>query len=257
MKSHRHVIVPLAAALAVALFAAPASAGIGDLLKNKAKEAVTGKKSKQAVTAAETGPIPSRISPPVTAESIAKFKSSMQFEIEERDKVAKFMKTVKPHEAYEKCKLDWSMSAEGQSLSMKMFEGTEGKSAEELQKHIEKVAPEIEKSVAAKCGPDPSKFNEGWVAQQSREALGKASDQFAKGDDYAYHVWKEWIMEFCNYIEKLKKEPDAAQKLAKIKDEGLRIPGVGTGIYFVYTASEANQLLENCDSLMPLIKATI
>ena len=121
---------------------------------------------------------------------------------------------------------------------------------------MEDVGRETEKSLAAKCGPDPTTFNEGWRAEKIREALGKASDQFAE-DDYAYHTWKEWVLEFCNYIEKLKKEPDAAQKLAKIKDEGLRIPGQGTGIYYVYTASEANSLLENCDSLMPLIQATI
>jgi len=39
-------------------------------------------------------------------------------------------------------------------------------------------------------------------------------------------------------------------------DEGLRIPGYGTGIYYVYTASEAKELIENCDSLMPLLEAT-
>jgi hypothetical protein len=257
MKLHHRGLAQPVAVLALALFALPASAGLGDMLKNKAKEAATGKKTKQAATAADAGPIQSRIHPPVTAENIARFTAGMQLEIAEREQTAKFLKTVKSPEAYNKCKQDWIMSPEGQNFSSNFMSGLEGKSSEELQKHMTKMGEEMEKAMAAKCGPDPGKYNEHWAAQQSRAALGKASDQFAKGDDYAYHNWKEWITEFCNYIEKLKKEPDAEKQLAKIKDEGLRIPGVGTGIYFVYTASEANELLEKCDSLMPLIQATI
>jgi hypothetical protein len=258
MKPPRRVLAPLAILATLALASAPAHAGIGDMLKNRAKEAVTGKKGKPATAAAaESGAIQSRLSPPMTAENVAKFKAAMEYELAEREKATKFLKTVKSTEAYNQCKLDWTMSDDGQALSQRYLSGMEGKSGEALQKHVETVGTEMEKAIAAKCGPDPGRYNQGWAAQQSREALGRASDQFAKGEDYAYHTWKEWVVEFCNYIEKLKQEPDAAQKLAKIKDEGLRIPGHGTGIYYVYTASEANQLLENCDSLMPLIQATL
>jgi len=180
----------------------------------------------------------------------------MQLELAEREKTAKFLKTVRSPEDHNSCKQDWSMSAEGQAVTTRMFSGMEGKSGDELQKHMEKVGAEVEKAIAARCGPDPAKYNEVWAAQQSRDALGRASDQFSK-EDYAYHAWKEWVLQFCDHVEKLKKEPDAALKLARIKDEGLRIPGQGSGIYFVYAASEANQLLENCDSLLPLVKATI
>ena len=244
--------------VALAALTAPAHAGLGDALKQRAMKAVKGEKkpAATATSAAESGAIQSRIQPPMTPENIAKFKASMQLEIAERERAAKFLATVKSKEAYQKCRQDWLLSAEGQKHSQAYISGMEGKSGEALQKHVETVAAEMEKALTAKCGPDPDKYNESWKYQQAREALGRASDQFAKGDDYAYQSWKEWIVEFCKYIEKLKKEPDAAQKIAKIKDEGLRIPGQGTGIYFVYTATEANQLLENCDSLMPLIEAT-
>jgi hypothetical protein len=258
MKPPRRVLAPLAILATLALASAPAHAGIGDMLKNKAKEAVTGKKGKPAAAAAaESGAIQSRLSPPMTAENVAKFRAAMEYELAEREKSAKFLKTVKPKDVYEKCKMDWLMSPAGQEVSTRMMSGIEGQSSEEMRAHMQKVGEEMEEVLAARCGPNPGKYNEHWAAQQSREALGRASDQFAKGDDHAYHIWKEWVTEFCDYIEKLKKEPDAEQKLAKIRDEGLRIPGVGTGIYFVYTASEANQLLETCDSLMPLIRATI
>ncbi len=43
MRPLRHTLPTLAVVLALGLAAAPAGAGIGDMLKNKAKEAVTGK----------------------------------------------------------------------------------------------------------------------------------------------------------------------------------------------------------------------
>lgn len=63
-------------------------------------------------------------------------------------------------------------------------------------------------------------------------------------------------MEFCKYLENLQKQSDAAQQIAKIKVEGLRVPGQGTGIFSVYTATEGKLLIESCDKLKPLIEAT-
>ena len=246
----------LAVVAALALAVTPAHAGIGDALKKKAASLVKGEKAKPAAPSGETGAITSRIQPPVTPESIARFKAGMEMEIAERQKAAKFLATVKSDEAYNKCKTDWAMSSEGQAQSQKLLGGMEGKSQEELQKHFETVGTEMEKLITAKCGPDPAKYNDNWKAQQAREALGRASDQFAKGDDYAYGTWKEWVAEFCKYIEKLKKESDWKQKEAKMLDEGLRIHTYG-GNHYVYTASEVKQMLENCDTLMPLIEATI
>lgn len=251
-------LATLAMLAAFALAAVPAHAGIGDALKKKAASLVKGDKAKPAAATADAGPITSRIQPPVTPETLAKFKASMQLEIAEREKAAKFLATVKTPEAFNKCKTDWLMSADGQKLSQKFTEAMATvKTQEDMQKIATEMGPAMEKGVEVKCGPDPAKYNDSWRANQAREALGRASDQFGNSDDYAYHTWKEWVAEFCNYVERLKKDPDYAQKLAKITDEGLRIPGQGTGIYFVYTASEAKQLLENCESLMPLITATL
>jgi hypothetical protein len=242
----------------LALSAAPAHAGLGDMIKKKAAQVVKGDKPKPAAAAAaETGAITSRIQPPVTPENLAKFKASMELEIAEREKAKKFLATVKTPEAYDKCKTDWMMSPDGQKVSKEYMDAVGSvKTSEDMQKVAETIGPKLEKKIEEKCGPDPGKFNESWKVQQAREALGRASDQFAHGDDYAYGTWKEWVVEFCNYVDKLKKDPDDKQKLAKIMDEGLRIPGQGSGIYYVYTASEAKQLLENCESLMPLITAT-
>ena len=246
--------------------AAPAHAGLGDMLKKKAADVVKGKKPAATEAAnTETGAIKSRIQPPVTPENLAKFKAAMEYELAERDKAAKFLKTVKSKEDYQKCHMDWVMSSEGQALSQRYASAMDGvKSTEEMQKKMGPIAEQMEKAIAAKCGPDPDKYGPSWAGEQARLALGRASDDFAKGqgleagtEDYAYGAWKEWVAEFCHYLEKLKKDPDYKQKLAKILDEGLRIPGSGQGIYWVYTASEAKDLIENCDALMPLIEATM
>ena len=239
--------------LACALAVSPAHAGWGDALKQQANKAIKGEK-KPAKT--EAGPIESRIEPKATPENFTKFKTALQTELAERQRVTQFLASLKSPDAYNKCKQEWVMSAEGQKLSQRYMEGMDGKSGAELQKHMETVAKDMEKSVDKSCGPDPGHYSQGWASQEIRNAIGKASDQFAE-DDYAYGTWKEWVLEFCHYVAELKKQPDAAQKIAKIKDEGLRIPGSGTGIYYVYTASEANALLEQCEALVPLIQATL
>jgi len=241
------------ALLACALIAAPAHAGWGDALKQQANKAIKGEKKPAK---ADAGPVESRIEPKATPENLAKFKTALQTELAERQRVTRFLASLKSPEAYNKCKNEWVMGAEGQKLSQRYAEGMSGKSGDELQKHAAALGGEMEKAIEKSCGPDPGQYNQGWASQQTRDAIGKASDQFAE-DDYAYGTWKEWVLEFCHYIAELKKQPDAAQRIAKIQAEGLRIPGSGTGIYYVYTASEASALLEQCDTLVPLIQATL
>jgi hypothetical protein len=193
--------------------------------------------------------------PPVTAETLDQFRKGMEVEVAEREKGKKFLASLKTPEAYRACQTELAMSPEMQKVMMSMGELPENATADQVQKHTAKVSAQMESLLVKKCGPDPGSYH---PEQFVRAAVGKGQDASGLGkDDYTYHTWKEWVLEFCNYVEKLKKDKDAAQKLAKIKDEGLRIPGQGTGIYFVYSASEANLLLERCDALMPLINATI
>jgi hypothetical protein len=236
---------------ATLFFASPAGAGMGDMLK-KVKGLKFEPKAKPAPSA-EKGAITSRIEPPATAEEVAKFKAALQLEGAERAKATKFLATLKTQEAWDKCRIDYQMSPEGMKLGEKLLAIPDNATAEERTKHLTEMSAEMDKAFEAKCGPQPSKFNSG---QMMRDALAKGSDAFEK-DDLKYAAWKEWVLAFCEYIEELKKAPDAATKLAKIKDEGLRVPGSGTGIYFVYTATEANLLLDQCEALVPLIKATM
>lgn len=231
--------------------AVPAHAGFGDMVK-KAKQAVKGEKPK-APNAAETGPIKSRMTPEVTAERLTQFQHGMEAEVAEREKGRKFLATLKSKEEYNACQQKVAASPEAQKVMMMVGDVPENATMEDMQKVTEKMNTQIAALLRKHCGEDPSKYS---ADQFVRSAIAKGSDTAALGDDLAYHAWKEWVVEFCRYIEKLKDQPDYEQKLAKIKDEGLRIPGQGTGIYFVYSATEANLLLERCEHLMPLIEAT-
>ena len=226
--------------------------GIGDMLKNKVK-AVKGAPKPKPAASGETGAIKSRIDPPATAEELAKFKAALQLEGAERGKATKVLATLKTREAWDKCRIDYQMSPEGMKLGEKLLKIPDNATAEERTRMTTELAAEMDKAFVAKCGPDPGKYD---ARQMMRDALAKGSDAFEK-EDWKYASWKEWVLAFCEYIEALKKQPDAPAKPAQMKADGLRIPGQGTGIYFVYTATEVNLLLDQCESLVPLIQATM
>jgi hypothetical protein len=245
-------LLSLTLGLALCTPGTSAGIGIGDMLKNKVK-AVKGAPKPKSAPSGETGAIKSRIDPPATPEEVVKFKAALQLEGTDRAKSTKFLATLKTPEAWDKCRIEYQMSPEGMKLGEKLTTIPENASMEERNKILAQIAADLDKAFVAKCGPDPSKYNSG---QMMRDALAKGSDAFEK-EDWKYASWKEWVLAFCEYIEALKKQSDAQAKLAQIKADGLRIPGQGTGIYFVYTATESNLLLDQCESLVPLIQATM
>lgn len=251
-------LVPLRRCLALtallvlpALLAAPAHAGWGDALKQKASKVLKTEKPKSAE---ETGPVKSRMSPEVTAEALARFQRGMEVEVAEREKAKKLLATLPKPEDRQKCSQQVAMSAEAQRIMEDYANAVSSAKPDDHMKHTTRMSERVDSLVTAKCGPDPAKFDPG---RMEREALAKGSDTAALGDDDAYYRWKEWVIEFCRYLEKLQKQPDAKEQIAKMKDEGLRIPGHGSGIYWVYTASEATLLLDLCPKLKPLIEATL
>ena len=233
---------------------APAHAGWGDALKQKASKVLKTEKPKTAADA-NAGPVTkSGMTPEVTAASLDRFQKGMETEVAEREKAKKILASLPSKEQRDKCAQQVAITPEAQKLVMDYAEGAANAKPEDQQQHIMRMTMRMDSMVTAKCGPDPGKYD---ANQMSRDALARGSDTAALGDDNAYHVWKEWVTEFCGYLEKLKKQPDGKDQLEKMKADGLRIPGSGTGIYFVYTASEATLLIERCDELKPLLLATI
>ncbi len=237
--------------LALAACSVPAHAGLGDMLKQKAIKAVKGDKPKPA--AVESGPIKSRMTPEVTAERLALFQKGMEIEQAEIEKGKKLLASLKTKEAYQECQQKAAASPEVQKIMMSIGNTPENATQDDMQKIVAKMNEDLAAHMLRHCGPDPNQYS---AAQLTRDAYAKGSDASGLEGDFTYTNWKEWVLEFCKYLEKLQKQPDAAQQIAKIKDEGLRIPGQGKGIFFVYTATEAKLLIDSCGKLKPLIEAT-
>ena len=251
MRCRTPFALALAALALLSSLGAPAHAGWGDALKQKASKVLKTEKPKPA---AEAGPVTkSGMTPEVTAERLDRFQKGMEVEVAEMEKSKKILASLPDKATREKCAQQVAMSSEAQKLVMDFAEAAANAKPEDGQKHMERMTARMDSIVTGKCGPDPSKFD---AHQMARDALAKGSDTAALGDDMAYRAWKEWVLEFCNYVEKLMKQPDGKEQVEKMKTEGLRIPGSGTGIFFVYTASEATLLLERCPKLKPLLEAT-
>ncbi len=252
MKPLHRWAVSVAALSLLAVLAAPSHAGWGDALKQKASKVLKTEKPKPAAETA-TGPVKSRMTPEVTVESLTRFQKGMEVELAEREKAKKLLASLPPKEQRDKCAQQVAMSKDAEKIAMEWSESAANAKPEEMQQHMARMTARMDSMVTHKCGLDPLKYD---AHQLARDAVAKGSDTAALGDDVAYFTWKEWAIQFCNYIEKLQKQPDAKEQLAKIKAEGLRIPGSGN-VYFVYSASEANLLLERCAALKPLIEATL
>jgi hypothetical protein len=240
----------LAVSLAIPSLSTFAHAGWTDAAKKQAAKVTKPDKPKAAT---ESGPVQSRMQPAVTAESMTRFQKGMETEIAEREKAKKLLASLPKKEVREKCAAEVAMSADAQKLVMDYAEEASNAKPEDAAKLQMRMSTRLDSMVTQMCGPDPGKYN---ASQMERDAVAAGSDAAALGDDYAYHAWKEWATEFCNYIEKLQKQPDAKDQLAKMKSDGLRIPGLG-GTYLVYSASEAALLLERCPTLKPLLAATV
>jgi hypothetical protein len=250
MMFHRPFASRLVTVALLLCCSAPAHAGWGDALKSKASKMLKTDKSKAAE---ETGPLKSRMQPAVTAESLDRFQHGLEVESAERQKAQKLLASQPPPDQREKCSQAVAMSADAQRIVQEYSDAAANARPEDGAKLLERMTQRMDSLVTAKCGPEPVRYD---ANQLARDAIGKGTDAAGLGDDGAYYVWKEWVREFCAYLAKLRQQSDAKQQLAKISDEGLRIPGSGTGIYYVYTASEAQLLMERCPRLMPLLEAT-
>jgi hypothetical protein len=251
MKCRLPLALALVALALLASLAAPVHAGWGDALKQKASKVLKTEKPKPA---AEAGPVTkSGMTPEVTAERLDRFQKGMEVEVAELEKAKKILASLPDKATRDKCMQQLAASPEAQKVMTDYALALSSAKPEDGQKVTQQMSEQLDALATSKCGPDPGKYD---ANRMSRDALAKGSDTAALGDDLAYRAWKEWALEFCNYTEKLLKQPDGKAQVDKMKTDGLRIPGSGTGIFFVYTASEATLLLERCPKLQPLLVAT-
>ena len=225
-------------------------AQIGGLIKKKAAEAVKGKdgKSDQGKTVAkDDGPITSQFAKecgPVTPESIDKFYRGLQAEVAGREAYDRKLAGTKPDEEVNTCRGNETISAEGRAIIQRGLEN--GGSTDYVMKQMEKNRQDLETHLLKKCGVGRSKVEQDKFKEY--DAARKAGISAAGVSPDCYDKLKEFVLAFCKGL------TPAQQKVAT--EQGIKVPGQGSGVFWVFTADEAKAMFPRCGELVRAVNAT-
>jgi hypothetical protein len=117
-------------------------------------------------------------------------------------------------------------------------------STEQLMKWMQEKTTGADSAVKKKCGTDP--ILQWTPGDRSRmiEQIAQNAAKTAGMDDQCYSNLKEFAAFFCSL-------PDAQQQ--KAMQDGLKIPGTGKDIFWVFTPEHARALKPRCSKLVDAI----
>lgn len=245
----RALSLTLATAMAVTI-ATPGQAQLGGLVK-KAK-AAAGVEKPTAVAKVESAPVgPVKVKPAdrIDEASLVLFAKALSAEKSWLEERARIRTTLKSPAEFRRCsevalapttpEAKKMMQAYMDAMASKDNDG----SAEYMTKIANGMKAEQDRIVQGKCGYDPSQYPE----EPGPGALYRPSEHEAAKqvglDQKRYALLKERVTPFCAF--------DAAAR----GTGDVRIPGIGTGVYFVYEAAEAELLAPRCQQLLAAMKA--
>ncbi len=246
MRTITRASLVIAALLAFAPVGGAESQGIGGLIKKKAAEAARGKDAKKEIVKDE-GPLTSQFDKecgPVTPEAVDNFYRGLQTEIAGRGAYDRKLAAAKPTEEVNACRGNETISPEGRAIIQRGLEN--GGSTDYVAKQIEKNREDLEKHLLKKCGEPASKYEFNKFAEY--DAARKAGAKAAGLSDHCYDKLKEFALAFCKGL-----TPDQ-QKAAT--EQGIKVPGQGSGVFWVFTADEAKALFPHCGDLVRAMTAT-
>jgi hypothetical protein len=240
-------------ALALVLAPAPAEAQFGDMLKKAAKkkaaEAVekkAGGSEAEPEKAAEPAPAKGRAAAAkgpynswvleITPEILDRAAVAIRTENQVRDSLAAVIRTKPELERkHALCVQEISQDAKMQAFMDKIGDD------KATQAEKQKVMTDMNDYMIAKCGQQHE--NDATRAEEAIQRLpaqrAAAAGSFASTGQYG--VVKERIMPFCGgQVESM--------------GEGARVPGDGTGIYWVYSPGEIAALKPRCGEFAGLLK---
>lgn len=226
------------------------SQGIGGLIKKKAVEAAKGKDAKtdQGKTVAkDEGPITSQFAKecgPVTPEAIDKFFRGLQAEIAGREAYDRKLAGTKPDDDVNQCRGKETMSPEAMALIQRGLQN--GGTTDYVQKQIEKNREDLEKHLVNKCGVGRAKIEQDRYGEY--DAARKAGLSASGLSQDCYDKLKEFVLAFCKGL------TPAQQKVAT--EQGIKVPGQGSGVFWVFTADEAKAMVPHCGDLVRAVNAT-
>ena len=227
------------------------SQGIGGLIKKKAVEAAKGKDAKKDVAKNDSKDDPPTTSKfdkdcgPVTPESVDNFLKGLQAEIAAREAFDKRAAQTKPAAEVRACRDKNSIGEEGRSILNRGLEN--GGTPEFVMKQLETNKANFETFLAKRCGESDEKWDRS--AKIAAYTDAHASGAKAAGvTEHCYDKLKEFATAFCKGL-----TPEQ-QKLAA--EQGIKVPGSGTDVFWVFTADEAKAFMPRCSELTRAMKGT-
>jgi hypothetical protein len=239
------------AAVATAAPVSPLTAQFGGLAK-KAKAAIGIDKKAPADAAAATvtptGPVSVRDADRIDAASLDLFEKALAAEqrwLTERARIRKGLRTPTDYRTCSETTI--TLSPEGKKVMQMYLDAIESPandgSVEFMTALANKMKAEQDRIILAACGYDPAEYG----APHDPSALHQPSEHAAASEvgmpQARYALLKERIVPFCAL--------DASSRSA---NSG-RVPGIGTGVYYVYERAEMELLAPRCDALQRAIQA--
>ena len=244
--------------------------GIKGLIKKKVSSEVKGeeKSSSQQQEEFKGGKLPNgaiEITAPVGEALMVAAKQELRL----RNEFKKQLASYKTPEQYQACTQQVAMTPEGQKIVLQFADLGEKATQEDVQRVTEKMNRELKALLEKQCGDD---INEVWPLNKRNERIEQIiheaattfaaeraagakrngggpyvdeAEHYSFDDDGDYGLAKERVVAFCTAL---------AEKRVKVEPgKPVQIPGSGRGVYWVFTAEEAEYLVKNCDVLMAIL----
>jgi hypothetical protein len=139
---------------------------------------------------------------------------------------------------YQACTAQVASSPEYLDILMSLGNLPENVSTEEMMKASQKMAADMQALAVKKCGADPSA-----AVQQLNQQFNEPIGQKESGLGDCHDRLIEHMEAFCRL-------PDAQQTSAT--SNGLAAPGSGAGVFWIFTAAEANAYKPRCARFLQL-----
>lgn len=224
---------------------------VGGLIKKKVEQAKT--KTAPPANAKEADQEPSLFPFQPNAEAMASYKRGLNVEIAGRNEYRERLAKLKTVEEYQTCETASMTSPEGAKLAEELVSRMgKAKTPEDYAKLSEWQVESYKAIVVKRCGENPRPL----VSEQST-VFGKAAEAGAReagkgwtspsqsdgGNLRDYRLMKELVAKYCSL------PADTRQDAEK---NGVKVPGTGANIFWVFPLSFTQWVGPECDSLTKL-----
>lgn len=223
---------------------------IGGLIKKTVDKATKPKEATPPTK--EAAPEPSLFSFEPNADAMASFKRGLDIEINARNEYRSELAKLKTEEQYKACEQSMMMSAEGLKVTQEIVARMEkAKTPEDYQKMSEWQTEAYNTLAMKQCGADPRKLDgqRRTIFDNASKAAAKEAGKGWKGaaplnDETIlrdYRILKELAAKFCSLPADLRQDA---------QENGIRVPGSGSNVFWVFPAGFTQWVGPECDDLI-------